>query len=102
VLTLLQYDFLIHSMLGLGASHLSLCTNEDYTSQALSHRVQAMKALNAQLSRPNPSTKDGDAAFGAVMSLTFQSSYMADGMLDFISMVRGCKALSLTPASRNI
>jgi hypothetical protein len=77
-------------MLGLGAQHLTLVAKTDYTKQAISHRVQAIKALNAQLSKPNPSKDEGDATFGAVMSLCFQSSYMADGMMEFVSMVRGC------------
>lgn len=84
-------------MLGLGAQHLTLCSKVDYTKQALSHRIKAIKSLNQQLSRLSPSKEEGDAAFGAFMSLCFQSAYMADGMFDFISMIRGCK--SLTPIS---
>jgi hypothetical protein len=80
-------------MLALGAQHLTLCSNTDYTRQALGHRIQAIKALNLQLSKPNPSKAEGDAAFGAAMSLTFQSSYMPDGLIDFISMIRGCELL---------
>jgi len=78
-------------MLALGAQHLTTCTDKDYTSQALAHRVQAIKGLNSQLSKANPSMSEGDAAFGAVMSLTFQSSYIPDGMIDYISMIRGCE-----------
>jgi len=77
-------------MLALGAQHLTACTDRDYTGQALAHRIKAIRALNSQLSKANPSTAEGDAAFGAVMSLTFQSSYLADGLMDYISMIRGC------------
>jgi hypothetical protein len=97
-----HYDFLIHAMLGLGASHLSLCggdAGELYTRPALAHRVAAMKSLNEFLSRPRFSKADGDAAFAAAMSLTFQSSYMEDGLVDFLAMVRGCE-YSVSPTRR--
>lgn len=76
-------------MLGLAASHLSLY-GQDYTSQALSHRVQAIQALNKSLSKPCSSRAEGDARFGAIMALTFQASCMPEGMVEFLSMVRGC------------
>lgn len=76
-------------MLGLAASHLSLY-GQDYTSQALSHRVQAIQALNRALSKPCLSRAEGDARFAAIMTLTFQASCMPEGMVEFLSMVRGC------------
>jgi hypothetical protein len=94
---ILKYDFLIHAMLGLGASHLTIHACGDYSSHALTHRVQAIKSLNSVLSRPNLSQEDGDAAFATIMSLTFQSSYMPEGMFDFVSMVRGCQCSNSLP-----
>ncbi|KAL0941737.1 C6 zinc finger domain-containing protein [Colletotrichum truncatum] len=93
-----DYDFLLHAMLGLGASHLELCsatTGAASSSQALGHRVKAIQALNARLSSPGLSKVDGDAAFAAMMALTFQASYMPEGMYDFISMVRGCHVVAM-------
>lgn len=81
-------------MLGLGASHLGLLTPVDYNKVALKHRVTAIRELNSHLSQPNLSKSGGEAAFAAVLVLTFQSSYMADGMVDFLTMVRGCESLS--------
>lgn len=81
-------------MLGLAASHLSLCTDPGYASQALSHRVKAIRTLNAALSKPRWSEADGDARFAAFMVLTFQSSYMPEGMLDFVAMLRGCHVVA--------
>ncbi|KAK4220025.1 hypothetical protein QBC37DRAFT_436347 [Rhypophila decipiens] len=83
------YDYLVHAMLGLAASHLSLY-GQDYTSQALSHRVQAIQSLNKSLNKPCSSRAEGDARFGAIMALTFQASCMPEGMVEFLSMVRGC------------
>lgn len=83
-------------MLGLAASHLTLCGGADYSSEALDHRVTAIKLLNRSLSRPCPSRTEGDARYAAMMALTFQSSYMADGMLDFLSMTRGCHIVAVS------
>ena len=90
-----QYDFLVHSMLGLAASHLSLYTGNDAPS-ALAHRVKAISALNESLSRPCTSAAEGDARFGAIMALTFQASCMPDCMTEFLSMIRGCHIIAST------
>ncbi|KPM36641.1 T-complex protein 1 subunit epsilon [Neonectria ditissima] len=85
-----EYDFLLHSMLALGASHLSLVSPSGYEKAALKHRVTAIKALNKHLSKPNLSIPEADAAFGTMLNLTFQAAYMADGLIDFFTMIRGC------------
>ncbi|CAG9937126.1 unnamed protein product, partial [Clonostachys rosea f. rosea IK726] len=86
------FDYLVHAVLGLAASHLTLASrNEvDYSAHALSHRVQAINSLNTALSKPCASRAEGDARFATLMALTFQSSYMPDGMVDFLAMIRGC------------
>ncbi|KXJ90481.1 hypothetical protein Micbo1qcDRAFT_70844 [Microdochium bolleyi] len=89
-----NYDFLAHAILGLAASHLGLCTGEDFESKALSHRVTAINLLNEKLSQPCKTQQDGDALFGAVMVLAFQAAYLPDAMLEFITMVRGCDLVS--------
>ncbi|KAL6860117.1 hypothetical protein ACO1O0_004142 [Amphichorda felina] len=98
-----DFDYLVHAMLGLGASHLSLClasdsstSSADYSSQALSHRVRAISSLNHALSQPCTSRIEGDARFATIMALAFQSSHMPDGMLEFVSMVRGCIVVAET------
>lgn len=81
----------MHAMLALGAAHLTLCTTANYSSQALSHRIQAIQSINKMLSRPSFTRHDGDAAMGTLLALVFQSTLMPEGMLDFAAMVRGCK-----------
>jgi len=90
-----QYDYLVHSMLGLAASHLSLYTGNDAPS-GLAHRVKAISALNESLNRPCASAAEGDARFGAIMALTFQASCMPEGMTEFLSMIRGCHIIAST------
>ncbi len=94
--SIFQYDYLIHAMLGLAASHLDLCSEGSYSAQALTHRVTAINSLNKSLGRPCSSKAEGDARFAAMMTLTFQASYMADGMIDFLSMSRGCHIVAMT------
>jgi hypothetical protein len=79
-------------MLGLGASHLSLLAPGDFTHSALQHRVTAIEKLNKFLSRPRLSIPDTEAAFAAILSLTFQAAHMPDGLADFLTMTRGCKS----------
>jgi hypothetical protein len=83
-------------MLGLAAQHLTLCSAADYSVQALNHRVLAIKALNEALSKPCITRSDADARYAAIMALTYQSSYMADGMMDFLAMMRGWMVIQMT------
>lgn len=80
-------------MLGLGASHLNLLLEGPYSDAAVKHRVIAMKGLNTFLSNAHNSLQNADAAFAATLILVFQSYLMEDGMLDFLTMIRGCKLL---------
>lgn len=82
-------------MLGLGASHLSLLAPGDFNHDALQHRVTAIQRLNKFLSKPNLSVSDTEAAFAAILTLTFQAAHMPDGLTDFLSMTRGCKSFRL-------
>ena len=86
----MQYDFLAHATLGLGASHLNLLVDDDYSNAALQHRVAALSSLNRHIKKPGLSMADADAAFAAMLSLTYQAAYMPDGMMDFFTMTRGC------------
>ncbi|KAK3316085.1 hypothetical protein B0H66DRAFT_560330 [Apodospora peruviana] len=90
-----EFDYLVHAMLGLAASHLSLY-GADYKSQALSHRVKAIQSLNKSLSNPCSSLAEGDARFAAILALAFQASCMPDGMNEFLSMIRGCHVIAET------
>jgi hypothetical protein len=81
-------------MLGLGASHLSLVAPSGYERAALKHRVIAISALNKYLTKPGLTKRDVEAAFGTMLNLTFQSAYMNEGLVDFLTMIRGCKYIS--------
>lgn len=84
----------MHALLGMAASHLTATTEADYSSLALSHRLLAIKGFNEALSKTPRTGSDGDALIAACYALTFQSSYMKDGMSEFLTMVRGCGLVS--------
>jgi hypothetical protein len=82
----------MRSMLALGASHLNITTTTpaEMESRALNHRIQAVSLLNKALSRPATSKAEADARFATFMNLTFQSTCMKEGLIDFLTMLRGC------------
>ncbi len=84
----------MHAILGLAASHLELLTGADLSSAAMHHRVLAIKGSNSALQISNRTGSDGDALLAACYLLTFQSSYMKDGIHEFFTFVRGCSLLS--------
>ncbi|KAL2135768.1 hypothetical protein VTI74DRAFT_6973 [Chaetomium olivicolor] len=90
-----SYDYLMHAMLGLSASHLDIYGG-NFEAHALSHRVKAMQSLNKALSTPPRSTAEGDARFAAIMALAFQASCMPEGMVEFLSMIKGCHIIATT------
>ena len=85
-----QHEYLMHALLSLGASHLSRLTGVDYRRESLTHRGNAIAGLNQALSQTARSYGESDAMLASCYALTFQASYMGDGLADFITMVRGC------------
>ncbi|KAK3998307.1 hypothetical protein QBC44DRAFT_2057 [Cladorrhinum sp. PSN332] len=90
-----KYDYLMHAMLGLGASHLDLFGG-NCAEKAIAHRVKAIQLLNQDLAKPCSSTAEGDARFATIFALAFQASCMPEGMTEFISMTRGCFVVATT------
>jgi len=76
-------------MLALAAQNLTACGSADYSIHALNHRVRAIAAMNEALSTPSAFPVDGDARLATTIVLTFQSTYMDDGMMEFLRMLRG-------------
>jgi hypothetical protein len=89
---IIQYEYLIHAMLGLAASDLALTSSNplDFNSSALAHRVQAVRLLNRAVSTPLKDRYEADARFATLMVLTFQSACMPAALTDFLTMRRSC------------
>jgi hypothetical protein len=90
--TITQYDYLIHSMLGLGASRLAMHAPKNSTpsTSGLAHRVKAVQLLGEAMKTDPKDKQEADARFATLMCLTFQSSCLAEGLIDFLTMLRGC------------
>lgn len=88
----------MHALLGLAASHLSLTSTSSESSLnlrtvALQHRLKAIRGTNEAISTISNSARtvaDGDALLAACYALSFQASYMTDGLIDHFHMIRGC------------
>ena len=80
----------MQAMRGLAASHLMMTSTSKLTFPALSHRIQAMKGLNAALSKPPKSSEESDAILATCWALAFQTSYIGDSVEEFLAMLRGC------------
>lgn len=79
----------MHAMLGLAGSHLDF-HGANCSSQALFHRVKAIRLLNQALGTPAASVAEADARFAAIFALAFQASCMSEGMTEFLLMIKGC------------
>jgi len=98
---MLQYDFLLHAMLALSASDLANSrTSSDsqaseLTNTGLGHRVKAISALNTAIGAPLQSFKQGNAMLATCFVLVFQSVLMDDGLIEYMSFIRGVIAVSI-------
>ncbi|CAI6338609.1 unnamed protein product [Periconia digitata] len=90
-----NYEYLIHSILALAASHLDAVSNASVNKEAISHRILAMQALNEALSVPPKNSVERDARMAAAMALAFQSGHLQDGLLEYLTMVRGCNLIAM-------
>lgn len=87
----LENEYLMHAALSLGASHLHrLMPQKGYDTPAILHRGHAISGLNQAIVKRHITKDDADAMLATCYALTFQASYMDDGLQDFITMVRGC------------
>jgi hypothetical protein len=67
-----------------------MVSTSNLDSQALSHRVLALRGLNEALSSSPKTSADGDAILAACYALAMQSSYIGDSVEEFLTMFRGC------------
>ena len=74
----------------MAASHLAMISSSDLRSQAISHRVLALRGLNTVLSLIPKTSADVDALLAACYALAIQSSHIGDSVEEFLTMFRGC------------
>lgn len=92
-----DHEFLLHSILALSAQDLAdtqpPCRELQHT--ALSYRVRAITSLNEAISHPDLSVGQGNAMLATCFVLLFQSVYLADGLVEYMSFLRGVIAVSI-------
>ncbi|KLJ12933.1 hypothetical protein EMPG_12100 [Blastomyces silverae] len=90
-----HYEPLLHAVLSLGASHSALLHPQArYRTDAVYHRGLALAGLRELISKESHSGVELDVLLAICYSLLFQSAEMADGLVDFISMMRGCALIT--------
>ncbi|KAL3417070.1 C6 transcription factor [Phlyctema vagabunda] len=97
-----QCGYLMHAMLALAASHLEKLTHCGLTSIAQSHRLAAIKGLNAALGKPMDHKEEADAAIGACYALLMQSWYMEDGLQASLILTRSCEFTTRKVQAQNL
>jgi len=85
----IKYDFLLHAMLSLSASHLTVTSTSPLYSSALSYRGLAISGLNRALSTSPESKADADAILATCWILTAVTIYMGESVEEFFTMIRG-------------
>ncbi|KAM3467017.1 hypothetical protein MY5147_002556 [Beauveria neobassiana] len=83
-----QSECLAHAALGLGALHLSKHGNVDYSSQALAHRVSALRIVNEQFAKPPRDQDNADSLFAALICLAAQTTLLPDGIAEYMTITR--------------
>ncbi|KAM5437536.1 hypothetical protein McanCB21832_002247 [Microsporum canis] len=99
-----QHEFVMHAILGLGASHLSVIrpSRDPITAaNAIEHRGLAIKGLNQLMAKQDLDSKELDAMLAACYALTMQSGYMFDALIDFVVFIRGCSLVTTKIRQKN-
>lgn len=78
--TLTQYEFLMHSILGLAASEL-IATDASLAEAAMVHRLKSIQAIKRKLAASDQGITyaEGNALIATCFALTFQSVILEDG-----------------------
>jgi hypothetical protein len=69
---------------------------------ALSYRVKSITALNEAISRSNSSVAQGNAMLATCFVLLFQSVLLEDGLVEYMSFMRGIIAVCIHMGTRNV
>jgi hypothetical protein len=94
----------MHAMLALSAADIA--SNEPQPSElaclAIAHRVKAIRALNQALSKGVQDFEEGNAMLATCYSLVFQSALMEDGLVEFMTFVRGVVLVAANMGARRM
>ncbi|KAK2749182.1 hypothetical protein FQN57_006797 [Myotisia sp. PD_48] len=100
-----QHGFIMHAILSLGATHLSMISpnlDESSYAKAVVHRGHAIKGFRELLDKQNPTSGDFDALLATAYCLATQTAHMTDALQDFLVFIRGCARLSILVAETQL
>ncbi|KAK2607390.1 hypothetical protein N8I77_006066 [Diaporthe amygdali] len=85
-----NYEFLMHSILGLAASEL-IATDSSLAEAAMAHRLKSIQAIKRKLASSDQGITyaEGNALIATCFALTFQSVILEDGMAEYMAFIRG-------------
>ncbi|KAG6360235.1 hypothetical protein INS49_011291 [Diaporthe citri] len=85
-----NYEFLMHSILGLAASEL-IASDPSLAEAAMAHRLKSIQAIKRKLADSNQGITyaEGNALIATCFALTFQSVILEDGMTEYMAFIRG-------------
>lgn len=93
-------------MLALSASDIAESNPSPASSElecvAMSHRVKAIASLNEAIGKPIGSVEQGNAMIATCFSLLFQSTLINDGLVEYMTFIRGVLVVSMHMGQRNI
>ncbi|KAG4442101.1 hypothetical protein IFR05_002387 [Cadophora sp. M221] len=89
-----DYEFLLHAMLALAAADISAKRGDpDMKVTAMSHRVKAIESLNKAIDDGIKTFVQGNAMLATCFALLFHSVFIADGLGEYMSFIRGTMAI---------
>lgn len=69
---------------------------------AMSHRIKAIASLNDAIGKPLESIEQGNAMIATCFSLLFQSTLIDDGLVEYMTFIRGVLVVSMHMGQKNI
>jgi len=94
----------MHAILGFAASEL-IQTDSSFVAAAMSNRVKAIKSIKKRLadaSKDTTSPEETNALLATCYALTFQSVSLDDGLVEYMTFIRGIVIVGMQMMFRKI
>lgn len=94
----------MHSILGFSASQL-IASDSSVITSAMDHRIKAIKAIKkrlAETSKTSITYEEANAMVATCYALTFQSISLEDGLVEYMTFIRGIMIVMMQMMFRGI
>jgi hypothetical protein len=91
-------------MLALSASDIAETepSSPELKCTAIAYRVKAIGSLNQAIGQGLESIEQGNAMIATCFSLLFQSTFLSDGLVEYMTFIRGVLAVSVQMGKNNL